>query len=58
MGRVWVPHISFLEPKKYVFIYLKMKDNIHILKILKQLSKVNSNFKMEKSKFFIQPWVR
>ncbi len=32
MGRVWVPpsHISFFKPKKYVFTYLKMKENIHM----------------------------
>jgi ankyrin repeat protein len=37
----------------YLFIYVKMKENIHILEILKQISEVKSNVKMKKSKCLI-----
>jgi hypothetical protein len=33
-----------------------MKENIHILEILKQISNVKSNVKMKKSKVFDHPW--
>jgi hypothetical protein len=39
----------------YLFIYVKMKENIHILEILKQISKLKSNVKMKKSKVFDHP---
>jgi len=36
-----------------LFIYVKIKENIHILEILKQISEVKPNIKMKKSKCFI-----
>jgi hypothetical protein len=37
----------------YLFIYVKTKENIDILEILKQISEVKPNVKMKKSKCLI-----
>jgi len=37
----------------YLFTYVKMKENIHILENLKQISEVKSNVRMKKSKCLI-----
>jgi hypothetical protein len=50
MGRVWVT-----SPNIYPFLRLKMKENVHNLEILEQLSEAKSNVKMQKSIFLIHP---